>query len=197
MSAPAPKPAWSIAGGGTAGWIAATALVRQLGELVKVILVESEEIGTIGVGESSVPTARSFHDFLKIDQRAFMRLARRPSSSGISFEGWARDGDRYIHSFGAMPLRTWTTDFQHFWLEARSRGEAEEIGAYYLEHEAARLHKMDLSGELKLNYAYHLDAVVMPRFLRRIAENDGCERREGKIASVESPWRKAATSRRS
>ena len=84
-----------------------------------------------------------------------------------------------------MPLRTWTTDFQHFWLEARSRGEAEEIGAYYLEHEAARLHKMSLSSEPRLNYAFHLDASRYARFLRGIAENDGCERREGKIASVE------------
>lgn len=174
-----------VAGGGTAGWITATALVRQLGGLVDVTLVESEEIGTIGVGESSVPTAHSFHEFLKIDQQAFMSASRATFKLGISFENWARDGDRYIHSFGTMPLRTWTTDFQHFWLEARSRGEAEEIGAYYLEHEAARLHKMDLSGPQKPNYAYHLDASLYARFLRRIAENDGCVRREGKIARVE------------
>jgi tryptophan halogenase len=174
-----------VAGGGTAGWITATALVRQLGSLVKVTLVESEEIGTIGVGESSVPTARSFHDFLKIDQPAFMSASLATFKLGISFENWARDGDRYIHSFGSMPLRTWMTDFQHFWLEARSRGEAEEIGAYYLEHEAARLHKMSLNSEPRLNYAFHLDASRYARFLRGIAENDGCERREGKIARVE------------
>ena len=174
-----------VAGGGTAGWITATALARQLGSLVQVTLVESEEIGTIGVGESSVPTAHSFHEYLKIDQRAFMSASRATFKLGISFENWARDGDRYIHSFGTMPLRTWTTDFQHFWLEARARGEADEIGAYYLEHEAARLHKMDLASRPRPNYAYHLDASLYARFLRRIAENDGCVRREGKIASVE------------
>jgi tryptophan halogenase len=174
-----------VAGGGTAGWITATALVRQLGDLVQVTLVESEQIATIGVGESSVPTAKSFHELLKIDQQAFMSASNATFKLGISFENWARQGDRYIHSFGSMPLKTWTTDFQHFWLEARSRGEAAEIGAYYLEHEAARLHKMDLFGEVKPNYAYHLDATRYARFLRRIAENDGCVRREGKIASVE------------
>lgn len=184
MSAPIPVRV-VVAGGGTAGWIAATALVRQLGGLVNVTLIESEEIGTIGVGESSVPTARSFHNFLKIDQQAFMSASQATFKLGISFENWARDGDRYIHSFGTMPLRTWTADFQHFWLEARSRGEADEIGAYYLEHEAARLHKMDLSSDPNISYAFHLDATLYARFLRRIAENDGCVRREGKIASVE------------
>jgi len=174
-----------VAGGGTAGWITATALVRQLGSLVKVTLVESEEIGTIGVGESSVPTARAFHEFLKIDQQAFMTASRAAFKLGISFENWGRQGDRYIHSFGTMPLRTWTTEFQHFWLEAGAKGEAADIGAYYLEHEAARLHRMDLAGDPPLNYAFHLDATLYARFLRRIAENDGCVRREGKIATVE------------
>jgi hypothetical protein len=135
-----------VAGGGTAGWVTATALVRQLGSLIDLTLVESEEIGTIGVGESTVPTARAFHEFLKIDQQAFMRASRATFKLGISFENWAREGDRYIHSFGTMPLRTWTTEFQHFWLEARARGEADDIGAYYLEHEAARLHRMDFAG---------------------------------------------------
>ncbi len=174
-----------VAGGGTAGWVAATALVRQLGSLIQLTLVESEEIGTIGVGESTIPTARAFHDFLKIDQQAFMRASRASFKLGISFENWARQGDRYIHSFGAMPLRTWMAEFQHFWLEARARGEAGEIGDYYLEHEAARLHRMDLAGDPKLNYAYHVDASLYARFLRRIAETDGAVRKEGKIAWVE------------
>ncbi len=174
-----------VAGGGTAGWVVTTALVRQLGSLVNVTLVESEEIGTIGVGESTIPTARAFHEFLKIDQQAFMQASRATFKLGISFENWARDGDRYIHSFGSMPLRTWTTEFQHFWLEARARGEAGEIGDYYLEHEAARLHRMDLASEPRLNYAYHVDASLYARFLRRLAEQDGAVRKEGKIAQVE------------
>ncbi len=184
MSAPHPTRV-VVAGGGTAGWITAVALARQLGRLVEVTLVESEEIGTIGVGESTIPTARAFHDLLRIDQRAFMQASQASFKLGISFENWARDGDRYIHSFGAAPLRTWVAEFQHFWLEARARGEAAEIGAYYPEHEAARLHRFTLDGEPPLNFAYHLDAGLYARFLRRIAEADGVTRREGKIADVE------------
>jgi len=174
-----------IAGGGTAGWIAAVALARQLGRLVEVTLVESEEIGTIGVGESTIPTARAFHELLKIDQQAFMRASQASFKLGISFENWARPGDRYIHSFGTASLRTWVADFQHFWLEARARGEAAPIGEYYPEHEAAREHRFTLQGEPALNYAYHLDAGLYARFLRGIAETDGVTRREGKIAEVE------------
>ncbi|MBO9518530.1 MAG: tryptophan 7-halogenase [Porphyrobacter sp.] len=174
-----------IAGGGTAGWIAATALARQLGRLVEITLVESEEIGTIGVGESTIPTARAFHDLIRIDQQAFMRESQASFKLAISFEDWARPGDRYLHSFGTMPLRTWVADFQHFWLEARARGEAGEIGDYYPEHEAARLQRFTLDAQPPLNYAYHLDAGLYARFLRRIAENDGVTRREGKIVKVE------------
>lgn len=184
MTAPEPVRV-VVAGGGTAGWVTATALVRALGRLVEVTLVESEEIGTIGVGESTIPTARAFHEFLKIDQQAFMTASRATFKLAISFENWARLGDRYLHSFGTMPLRTWLADFQHFWLEARARGEAGEIGEYYLEHEAARQHRMHLAGEPGLNYAFHVDASLYARFLRRIAETDGCMRREGKIARVE------------
>ena len=174
-----------IGGGGTAGWIAAVALARQLGRLVKVTLVESEEIGTIGVGESTIPTARAFHELLRIDQRAFMQASQASFKLGISFENWARPGDRYIHSFGAAPLRTWVAEFQHFWLEAQARGQAAPIGTYYPEHEAALAERFTLQAEPPLNYAYHLDAGLYARFLRRIAETDGVTRREGKIAEVE------------
>lgn len=184
MSGPQPTRV-VVAGGGTAGWITAVALARQLGRLVQVTLVESEEIGTIGVGESTIPTARAFHELLKIDQQAFMRASQASFKLGISFENWARPGDRYLHTFGSSPLRTWVAEFQHFWLEANARGEAEPIGAYYPEHEAAREHRFMLEGELPLNYAYHLDAGLYARFLRQIAETDGATRREGKIAEVE------------
>src|SRR6185436_19726271 len=93
--------------------------------------------------------------------------------------------DRYFHSFGTMPLKTWVADFQHFWLEAWARGEAAPIGEYYLEHEGARQQRFTLGGEPALNYAYHLGAGLYARFLRQIAENEGVMRREGKIASVE------------
>src|SRR3954447_22790089 len=103
-----------IAGGGTAGWIAAYALVKQLGPLLDVTLVESDEIGTVGVGESTIPTARTFNQLLGIDEREFMRATQATFKLGILFEDWARLGDRYIHSFGQVGRGTWMGGFQHF-----------------------------------------------------------------------------------
>jgi tryptophan halogenase len=184
MSAPEPVRV-VVAGGGTAGWIAAMALARQLGRLVEVTLVESAEIGTIGVGESTIPTARSFHELLRIDERAFMAATQATFKLGISFEDWGGVGDRYFHTFGVMGMSTWVAEFQHFWLEARSRGPVEPIGAYSLEHEAAVQGRFANGGASSLNYAYHLDSGLYARFLRRIAETDGARRIESKIAHVE------------
>src|SRR5436309_11690219 len=111
-----------IAGGGTAGWIAAYALVKQLGPVIDVTLVESDEIGTVGVGESTIPTARTFHQYMGIDEADFVRATGSTFKLGISFEDWARLGDRYIHSFGTMGRSTWMFCFQHFWLRARELG---------------------------------------------------------------------------
>src|SRR3954469_11819563 len=89
-----------IAGGGTAGWIAAAALVKQLGPLIDITLVESDEIGTVGVGESTIPTTRAFHSILGIYEDAFIRATGSTFKLGIAFENWNRIGDRYFHSFG-------------------------------------------------------------------------------------------------
>ena len=174
-----------IAGGGTAGWIAAMALVRQLGSLVEVTLVESDAIGTVGVGEATIPTARTFHELLRIDEPAFMKATGATFKLGITFEGWARPDARYLHAFGTLGLKTWVAEFQHFWLEARSRGKVDPIGAFCLEHEAAERRRFGRDPDNPVNYAYHLDASLYAQFLRRIAETDGAKRIEGKIAHVE------------
>ncbi|WP_308911125.1 tryptophan halogenase family protein [Pseudokordiimonas caeni] len=174
-----------VAGGGTAGWIAATAIARMLGRLVEVTLVESEAIGTVGVGEATIPTARTFHDFLKIDEQSFLKATQATIKLGIAFENWARIGDRYIHSFGSVPLSTWMADFQHFWLQGRAEGHAGPLGDYYPEYKAAEAGRFTKGGETPLNYAYHLDAGLYAKFLRQIGENDGVKRIEGKIARVE------------
>src|SRR3954454_19003646 len=173
-----------IAGGGTAGWIAAYALVKQLGSLIDIKLVESEEIGTVGVGESVIPTARTFHDYMGIDESDFVRATGSTFKLGISFEDWAREGDRYIHSFGTIGRATWMVDFQHFWLRARELGIAADVGAYCLEHEAAAAGKFGPSKNVPLNYAYHLDAGLYGRYLRGLAEAAGVKRIEGKIVDV-------------
>jgi tryptophan halogenase len=95
-----------IAGGGTAGWMAAAALVKQLGPLLDITLIESDEIGTVGVGESTIPTARTFNALLGHRRTAFMRETQATFKLGISFENWGEIGDRYIHSFGQVGKST-------------------------------------------------------------------------------------------
>lgn len=174
-----------IAGGGTAGWLAAAALSRQLGQMLDLTLVESEEIGTVGVGEATIPTIRAFHAILGLDEREFMRETLATFKLGISFENWAREGDRYIHSFGEVGRSTWMGDFQHFWLEARAQGIADPIGDYCLEHAAAEKGCFAIPSEGEISYAFHLDAGRYARYLRRRAEVDGLRRVEGRIVDVE------------
>lgn len=174
-----------IAGGGTAGWLAAAVLSRQLGSILEITLVESEEIGTIGVGEATIPTMRAFQGLLGVDEREFMRATKASFKLGIAFEGWTRPGDRYVHSFGEVGKATWMGDFQHFWLEAKARGNAGDIGDYCFELQAAEAGRFATDDQSHLNYAYHLDAGLYARFLRARAEADGLKRVEGKIATVD------------
>ncbi|MDJ0276106.1 tryptophan 7-halogenase [Sphingomonas sp. 2R-10] len=174
-----------IAGGGTAGWLAAALLTRQLADLVQVTLVESEAIGTIGVGEATIPTVRSFHALLGLDEAEFMAATGASFKLGIAFEGWAQRDDRYVHSFGEVGRSTWMGDFQHFWLEAQRQGAAAPIGAYCLEHEAAEAGRFVGGPDTPLNYAYHFDAGRYAAYLRRRSEAQGLTRIEGRIARVE------------
>ncbi|MBO9544842.1 tryptophan halogenase family protein [Caulobacter sp.] len=173
-----------IAGGGTAGWMAAAALARQLGPLLDITLVESEDIGTVGVGESTIPTARTFNALLGIDEPEFMRATQATFKLGISFEHWGEIGDRYIHSFGQVGKSTWMGGFHHFWLQAQEQGFGGDLGDYCFELKAAEQHRFFTGEQSPLNYAYHLDAGLYGRFLRGMAEGDGVRRVEGKIASV-------------
>ncbi|WP_380783969.1 tryptophan halogenase family protein [Sphingomonas sp. R86520] len=175
-----------IAGGGTTGWLAAAALSQQLGALVDVTLVESEEIGTIGVGESTIPTARAFHRLIGIDEQRFMAETGATFKLGISFENWARIGDRYIHAFGETGQSTWMGAFHHFWLQAREDGFGGDLGDYCLELQAAKAGRFATGGNgPELSYAYHLDAGRYARHLRTLAEGAGARRIEGFIDRVE------------
>ena len=174
-----------IAGGGTAGWLAAAVLTRQLGDLLDVTLVESEEIGTVGVGESTIPTVQAFHALIGLDEREFMAATGARFKLGIAFENWGRQGDRYIHSFGDIGRSTWMGDFQHFWLEARAQGIDGAYGDYSLEQRAALAGRFGHDDRHSLAYAYHLDATAYARFLRGLAEPWGVRRVEGRIERVE------------
>lgn len=173
-----------IAGGGTAGWIAAVALSKQLGDLLEITLVESEEIGTVGVGEAAIPTMRTFHRLLHINEQEFMRATNATFKLGISFENWGRDGESYIHSFGKTGKETWLGEFHHFWLRAREAGFGEGFGDYCFEHQAAKYGKFATSEKSEINYSYHLDASLYARFLRKLSEQQGVKRVEGKISEV-------------
>ena len=122
-----------IAGGGTAGWMTAAALSRTLGKVVDIKLVESDEIGTVGVGEATIPTLVHFHRLLDINEQEFMAATQATFKLGISFESWRGRGKDYIHSFGTTGTDHWTAGFQHFWMKGRKRGLARDYGDYCLE----------------------------------------------------------------
>jgi tryptophan halogenase len=173
-----------IAGGGTAGWIAAAALSHQMGELLDITLVESQEIGTIGVGEATIPPMRTFHRLLGINEQEFMRATNATFKLGIQFENWKQIGEKYFHSFGVTGKQTIITDFIHFWLRGRELGMASEFGDYCLEYKAALKNRFSINDQAKMNYAFHLDAGRYASFLRARAEARGVKRVEGKIAEV-------------
>lgn len=173
-----------IAGGGTAGWMVAAGLSKSLGRQYEIRLVESEEIGTVGVGEATIPTLHFMHEILDLDEKEFMRATQATFKLGISFENWRNVGENYIHSFGRTGKSHWTAGFQHFWLEGRKRGLASDYGDYCLELRAALDNRFKTLPDNGINYAYHFDATLYGAFMRRYSEALGVQRVEGKIAKV-------------
>ncbi|WP_434030929.1 tryptophan halogenase family protein [[Pseudomonas] boreopolis] len=173
-----------IAGGGTAGWLAGAALSHQFRDLLDIVLVESEQIGTVGVGESTVPPIRNFHKFIGIDEQEFLREVAGTFKLSISFENWRRPGERFFHPFGTTGQGTLVCGFHHFWLDSLRRGLRSDLGDYCLETLASREDRFGMPAQPPVNYAYHLDAGLYARFLRKRAESHSLKRIEGKIRSV-------------
>ena len=173
-----------IAGGGTAGWVAAASLSKYFERMLDITLVESEEIGTIGVGESTVPPITAFHRVLDIDERDFMRECAATFKVAIWFENWGKLGDRYLHPFGSYGQPASMISFYHFWLHAREQGLKTPIGEYCYEWLAAVKNRFALRENPRVNYAYHFDAALYARYLRKHAEKRGVKRVEGKIKQV-------------
>ncbi|MBX9898953.1 MAG: tryptophan 7-halogenase, partial [Qipengyuania sp.] len=174
-----------IAGGGTAGWMAAAALARTMGHAIELTLIESEQIGTIGVGESTIPPLQTFNRLMGIPEADFMRATSATFKLGIEFENWKEEGHRYFHSFGATGRDHWSAGFQHFWLHGLTQGHDAPYDDYCIEVLAAYGGKFAHLPDNRINYAYQLDATRYAGFLRGLAEADGCRRAEGRIASVE------------
>ena len=174
-----------IAGGGTAGWMAAASFARTIGDTLDIVLVESDVIGTVGVGEATIPTLLTLHEILKIKEQDFLKAVQGTFKLGISFEGWRDVGKDYIHSFGWTGKDSWAAGFQHFWLKGLKKGISKEFGEYCNEWLAAKHNRFAVLPNQNLNYAYHFDASLYAQFLRRMAEADGVTRQEGKIVDVE------------
>ena len=173
-----------VVGGGTAGWTAAASIARLIGANLNVTLVESDAIGTVGVGEATIPPFRTLHRLLKIDEADFLSRVQGTFKLAIQFENWRAIGHDYIHSFGVTGQGCWAAGFQHFWLKASELGIAEDFGRYAPELMAARAGKFGLLEQNALSYAYHLDATSYAGYLRQLAEKDGVTRIEGKIVEV-------------
>ncbi|HEY0953109.1 MAG TPA: DUF6445 family protein [Roseateles sp.] len=173
-----------ICGGGTAGWMVAAGLSKCLGKQIDIRLVESEEIGTVGVGEATIPTLHFLHDVLDLDEKEFIQATQATFKLGINFENWRNVGRDYFHSFGKTGKSHWTAGFQHFWLEGRRRGLASDYGDYCLELRAGLDNRFALLPDNGINYAYHFDATLYGQYLRRFSEALGVQRIEGKIVKV-------------
>ncbi|RBP48731.1 tryptophan halogenase family protein [Arenicella xantha] len=173
-----------VAGGGTAGWMAAASLAKLLGKTLDISLIESDDIPTVGVGEATIPTMLTLHELLGINEREFVAEVNGTFKLGISFENW-RDVDQdYIHSFGFTGKDCWAAGFQHFWLKGQQLGIAKDFGEYCGELIAARQNKFAVTPKNGLNYAYHIDAGRYAAYLRKLAEQHGAKRIEGKIVEV-------------
>ena len=173
-----------IAGGGTAGWMAAAALTKLVGNNINITLIESDEIATVGVGEATIPPIRTFHKLLGINEQAFMKATQASFKLGISFENWGQKNTDYIHSFGMTGKECWAGEFHHFWLQSLSLGLESEFGEYCYELQAAKQGKFAFNQQNPINYAFHMDASRYALFLREFSENLGVKRLEGKITRV-------------
>jgi tryptophan halogenase len=179
-----------IVGGGTAGWMAAAALSKILGpRRYAVTLVESDEIGTVGVGEATIPLIQTFNAALGIDENAFMQATHATFKLGIQFIDWSAPGSDYFHPFGAYGVDMNGINFTHYWLRYRKAGGAADFGLFNPQTLAARQGHFGRTAEINpnlppVNYAFHFDAALYGRFLRDLAEAGGVVRWEGRIVDV-------------
>jgi len=180
-----------IVGGGTAGWMTAAALARVLGDKVHITLVESDDIGTVGVGESTIPMIKLFNQVLGIDEDDFMRATQATFKLAIEFKDWGRIGDQYMHGFGIFGQDLATLPFYQYWLRMQQAGKAPPLENYSINRMAAKAGKFMRADRSHGNspladivHAFHFDAGLYARYLRQYAEARGVHRIEGKVADV-------------
>lgn len=188
-----------IVGGGSSGWMCAAAIARMAAPNLSITLVESEEIGVIGVGEATIPTMLEFNDFLGLKENDVLRECQGSFKLGIEFVDWFKKGDRYIHPFGFYGRDTPEFAFHQLWLRLRAMVEqgkvsseaAGEIHQYNLCSVAAGLGRFSPAQGgadtilSTMRHAYHLDSIKYGQMLRRYAQDKGVHRIEGRVVEVE------------
>lgn len=180
-----------IIGGGTAGWMSAAALAKTFGDRVAITLLESDEIGTVGVGEATIPTIHWFNRLIGLDEPTFLAATKASFKLGIEFVAWARPRHRYFHPFGHYGVQLPGVAFHHRWLKAQAEGMDLPLSAFSLagrlagENRFAKPTGDPRSILSSLGYAYHFDAGLYARHLRGIAKNAGVVRVEGKLSGVQ------------
>ena len=180
-----------IVGGGTAGWMAAAALSKVMGtQAYTITLVESELIGTVGVGEATIPMITMFNNVLGIDEDEFIRETNATFKLGIEFAGWRREGHSYFHPFGQFGVDMDGISFNHYWLRLMQSGGGTDYGRFNAETEAARQKRFGRTGQERqgalpnINYAFQFDASLYAAYLRRFSEKRGARRVEGQVVDV-------------
>jgi tryptophan halogenase len=180
-----------IVGGGTAGWMTAAALSTMLNGRYNIRLVESDEIGIVGVGEATIPMIQRFNRVVGIDENEFMRETQGSFKLGVEFVNWGKLGERYMHGFGRMGQDLATVPFDQYWQKMRARGQAAPLEEYSITRMAAKAGKFmrprtDVPNSPlgDIAYAYHFDASLYARYLRKLSEQRGVTRVEGKISRV-------------
>jgi tryptophan halogenase len=181
-----------ILGGGTAGWMTAAALAQAIDlRRCQIVLIESEDIGIIGVGEATIPTIHWFNQVIGLDEKEFMRETKATFKLGIEFQNWAKPGSTYIHPFGRYGFPNDGVSFQHRWIKARLDGLADNFEVYSLNTVAARAGKFEFPATdprsilSTMGYAYHFDASLYAKYLRARAERKGVKRCEGIVKHVD------------
>jgi tryptophan halogenase len=179
-----------IVGGGTAGWMAAAALSKFVGHRARIRLIESEAIGTVGVGEATIPTIATFNQMLGIDEDDFVARTQGTFKLGIEFVDWRQVGERYFHPFGQFGHDIEGLSFHQFFLKLAREGKCADIWHYAPCAVAAAAGRFarrapdPRSPFGTLPYAFHFDAGLYARYLRDYAEARGVERIEGRIVDV-------------
>ena len=180
-----------IVGGGTAGWMTAAAFASTFrADQMRIRLIESSEIGIVGVGEATLPHIRFFNKRIGIDEQELMARTQATFKLGIEFCDWGRVGDSYVHPFGAFGTRAGPVPFHHLWLRQAREGRANPIEEYSLPIVAARQNKFALPAENKddimstFGFAFQFDASLYAAYLRTFAEQRGVVRTDGKIVDV-------------